>query len=226
MSGWFIQNLFTDPAYYFLVVVLVMFSICAHEYSHAWMAAKRGDATAMLTGHMTMNPLKVMGTPSLVMLALFGIAWGAVPVNRLALRTRWNTGLVAFAGPGANLLLGGLFIVLAGFCGGLMRDTPDSQGVWQSCHQVAFAGASVNLLLFLFNMLPVPILDGYDVLAMFIPALDRWKNRIAGGVSLVFILLIFSSPLGGWIMGVATSLAGLGIALVEVPMTLLFGGGA
>ena len=105
----FIRYLFEDPRYYIFWIVSVAFSICVHEFCHAATASTFGDNTARANGFMSLNPLRVMGPSSLICLALFGIAWGAVPVNPWSYRKRYQPSLVSAAGPFANLLLAVLF---------------------------------------------------------------------------------------------------------------------
>ena len=101
----FISTLFSDPRAFATITLIVIFSICLHEYMHAWVALKMGDPTAALHGHLTMNPFKQMGLMSLIMLALIGIAWGQVPVNPDNLPTRKKRIAVALAGVCANIFL-------------------------------------------------------------------------------------------------------------------------
>ena len=99
----FIQTLWTNPVYFFTVCLIVTFSVCLHEYFHAWMGVREGDYT--LQDHLTLNPVKQMGFMSLLMMAFFGIAWGGVPVNPTLLRGRWSMLKVSVAGPFANFVL-------------------------------------------------------------------------------------------------------------------------
>ena len=71
----FIARLINAPEVYVPLVLIVIFSICAHELMHAWTALKQGDDTAARLGHLTLNPLKQMGVTSLIMLAFVGVAW-------------------------------------------------------------------------------------------------------------------------------------------------------
>ena len=95
MSRIFITALWQDPYWFFCASFLVVFSICCHEFMHAWVALKEGDPTAADEGHLTLNPIKQMGIYSLILLALFGIAWGQVPVNPANFRSR-NSDLKGF----------------------------------------------------------------------------------------------------------------------------------
>ena len=106
MDSLFIQRLFGPHQQTALMQLLVVvFSVCLHEYAHARAALWQGDATAAEQGHLTLNPLKQMGPMSLIMLLIIGIAWGAVPVNPGRMRHRYSDALVSFAGPATNLAL-------------------------------------------------------------------------------------------------------------------------
>jgi len=202
--SFFIETLFSDPFTYISWVGVVAFSICFHEYAHASMAYKLGDDTAAMMGHMSLNPMVQMGPSSLVMLLLFGIAWGSVPINPRFIRDRGARATVAFAGPGANLLLclmfGGAAAGVAVFSGdGLSGDLVG---------QVLVTGAIANAVLFIFNLFPIPMLDGWDVFALFIPQMKQMNPAQARNVSWIFIMLIFLTPVGGMIWGFGTMAAG------------------
>ncbi|MCK5845103.1 MAG: site-2 protease family protein, partial [Victivallales bacterium] len=91
--------------YAIMQLLIIVFSICCHEYMHARTALWQGDDTAARTGHLTLNPLKQMGLISIFMLFMFGIAFGQVPVNPNKMRKPWGEALVSFAGPFANIAL-------------------------------------------------------------------------------------------------------------------------
>jgi Zn-dependent protease len=168
-----------DPLLLF-VLVGVAFSICCHEYMHARIALAEGDPTAADAGHLTLNPLRQMGWVSLVMLAVAGIAWGAVPVNPRNFRRPSSALRVALAGPLANLALWALFLLASALlC--LLSPSP-------AAPDVLFRVAVTNAVLFLFNLLPVPGLDGSTVLRHFFPA---FSDRLSPGVSLVLLILLF-----------------------------------
>ena len=167
-----------DPLLLF-VLAGVAFSICCHEYMHARIALAEGDPTAADAGHLTLNPLRQMGWLSLVMLAVAGIAWGAVPVNPRNFRRPSSALRVALAGPLANLALWAIFL-LTSYTLGLFPDSPATD--------LFFHLAVANAVLFLINHLPIPGLDGSTVLRHFFPA---FSDRLTPGVSLVLLILLF-----------------------------------
>jgi len=168
----FLQQLTENPQYYFAVIIVVVISICLHELAHGFAAIWLGDRTPEETGHITLNPLVHMGGFSLVMLAVVGISWGAMPVDPSRLRGRYGDAIVAVAGPLTNLALA--FVGMTAF------------GLWArfgtmdvSDHRVANAALLLyvlglyNLVLFGLNLIPVPPLDGSRILANLAPAYGR-----------------------------------------------------
>lgn len=179
----FIEKLFTNPQIFFQLAFIVIFSVCCHEFAHAWTALRQGDSTAADEGHLTLNPLKQMGTMSLLMLAIIGIAWGQVPVNPARMRHRWSHALVAFAGPGMNLLL---FFAFALGCAVTIILKGSENTI-----QFFFLGTIMNMLLFLLNMMPVPPLDGWTLVSWLFPKLSLEKSEFLKGMSLTIFILIF-----------------------------------
>ena len=192
MEHLFIQYAYSDPRLFFSWVIVVCFSICVHEWAHADMALRCGDDTATRAGHLSLNPMVQMGIGSLVMLAMFGIAWGAVPVDVSRLRRRTDGALVSFAGPAANLVLALAFSLL--FVGLAM--TPLST---HPLENILRLGCMANGVLFLFNMLPVPMFDGWSVFSLWFPAMRRVRVDQAQTFGGIFLLMVFVTPLGAQI---------------------------
>jgi Zn-dependent protease len=193
MQGLFLQKAFEDPIAFISWVVLVVFSICVHEYAHAATADRLGDDTAAMLGHLTLNPLKQMGALSLVMLAVLGFAWGQVPVNPSRLRggTR-SEALVAAAGPLSNLWLSFAFLLL--FILLLKFGDPVRSQVLLG---FLATGALLNMMLCLFNLIPAPPLDGWKILTCFVHPLRNIDPRmLAQASNLVLIVLLLSGIVG------------------------------
>lgn len=187
IDGLAINTLFTDPRWFFISTLIVVFSICLHEFCHAYAALKLGDPTAAEEGHLTLNPLKQMGITSLLMLLIIGIAWGAVPVNPQNIRSRWKALLISVAGPLANL-----FLFAVGWCafGILMNHVSDVKQI--VLEAVLFLGL-INGVLFVFNMLPVPGLDGWAVVQTFFRKIRLPASEVLKGV---LMILIFGAVFG------------------------------
>jgi Zn-dependent protease len=154
-------------------IVWVIGSIVLHELGHGWAAISCGDRTPIESGHMTWNPVVHMGGASLLMFALIGIAWGAMPVNPSRLRGVHAEAKVAFAGPLMNLalaataiLLGGCWLAIGG--GFVSPSLAVNPQLYADLQRFFMIGAGLNLVLAMFNLLPVPPLDGSRILATYV----------------------------------------------------------
>lgn len=181
----YITRFAADWRFYAALSLGVIFSICLHEFCHAWVALRQGDPTAADRGHLTLNPLKQMGLWSLVMFAMVGIAWGQVPVNPGRMRHRWSPALVAASGPLANLGLFCIFAAVTAFLYLAGNEQPFAVRIFLHI-------AMMNSILFILNMLPVPGLDGWTVLGYFFPKIHRTDSEWINGVSLVMLVLVFT----------------------------------
>lgn len=189
----FLNYLQSNPDFYITWVILCGFSVCVHEYSHAAAAYHQGDDTAARNGHLTLNPLVQMGKTSLIFLFVFGLAWGMVPVTPNRMRKHYSAALVALAGPLSNLFLCLVFCAVTAIA--LVGGGP---GVREHrAMLVPTIGAQVNAVLFLLNMLPLPMLDGWSVYSHIWPELktiQRRMNPMHAFIALA-VFLIFGSRL-------------------------------
>ena len=184
-------------------MLIVTFSICVHEFAHAWMALRKGDDTAARLGHLSLNPLIQMGWGSLIMLALFGLAWGAVPVDVRNLHRRSDAAWVSLAGPLANLLLAVafsfVFVVAALLPGQEAKLTLD----------FFWLAAKANAVLMVFNLLPIPMFDGWGVLEGWFPQLQRLDDSHRQNIGWIFLAVVWMTPAGGLIWVVGTRVAAM-----------------
>jgi Zn-dependent protease len=222
MSGWWVAEYWAvSPVLLGSWVFWVILAVVLHELAHGWAAIAQGDSTPIETGHMTWNPLVHMGGWSLIAFALIGIAWGAMPVDPSRFRSRFGEAIVAAAGPLMNLILavvslGGLIALAwsgAGSGGGGGGGSGLPPHVAENLNLFFFAGAMLNLVLLMFNMLPVPPLDGSKVLWTFVPGYRRlWESEQAMAVGLiVFVVLFFFA--GRVLFGVAGDVVMRAVAL-------------
>lgn len=185
MDSIFIAQLFSNPDRFFMQLLVVIFSVCLHEYAHAQVALWQGDDTAARTGHLTLNPLKQMGAFSLFILAFIGICWGSVPVDPSRFKHRYSDALVSFAGPFVNLSLFLVFTVL--FTLASLR------GFGEGALLFFQLGALLNFVLFVLNMLPIPGFDGWNVFAYYLPGLmgKMGNSEFGKGLMLFTIVAVF-----------------------------------
>ena len=213
----FINKLFTDPEEFCAITLIVIFSICCHEFSHAWMALKQGDSTAADAGHLTLNPFKQMGIMSLVMLAFFGIAFGMVPVNPQRMKHRYSEALVAFAGPAMNLIL------FFAFC--LLTAVTHLLGAQDAAVNLILFGAIINMALFLLNMLPVPMLDGWAVYKNVFPKISKTRfeqSEFMKGTAVIAFILVFMFAKYLFIAGIVSAQKVTGLLMILLKLTGMF----
>ena len=211
----FLRQAFEDPFYYCAVVLSIVISITLHELAHGWAAIRLGDETPIRQGRMTGNPLVHMGPFSLIAVAVFGLAWGQMPIDPTRLRGRHGEALVAAAGPAMNLALAA--ITLAAFIVLVRVWDPATLSLYEHPLQAVLAGivsddisplqnnalrllaiAGVfNLLLLAFNLLPAFPLDGSHILGSYLPKYRDFYSDPAnqGAVWLGFILAFSAAGL-------------------------------
>lgn len=189
----FIELLTKDPVLYVSWLTCIVVSVSLHELGHVFAALRQGDDTPRIMGHVTIDPLVHMGLGGVILAALAGISFGATPVNPNAFRGRFGRAYVAFSGPLVNLTLALIaFTVVALWLrhAGLDADLQRSNLL----RFVELLG-QLNLVLLMFNLIPIPPLDGGEMLASVWPALDDIRQRpeaqpwLWSGVLAVGILL-------------------------------------
>ena len=190
----FIQNLFSnDPAdrfHFFAVVLVVVLSIVLHELAHGWAALRLGDPTPLEQGRMTLNPIVHMGGFSLLALAMVGLAWGQMPIDRSRLRGRHAEAWVALAGPAMNLALGLLCLTALGLWLRFGGPAP-GPGLAENGQRLLRVAGLINFALLVFNLLPVPPLDGSHLASDFSPGYRRFVENPANQGAL-FIGFVFA----------------------------------
>jgi Zn-dependent protease len=159
----FIERLFEEPIFFVRYIVIIMISIVLHELAHGFAAISQGDDTPERLGHITPNPVVHMGVASLILLCFMGMAWGQMPVNPNNFRHRWSDMWVAAAGPLSNFVLGTIAT--------LLYVLSTVKGMTFISGEFFLLAANINMLLFFFNMLPVPPLDGFTVFSEVFPGL-------------------------------------------------------
>ena len=184
---------YKDTKMFLMITLVVVFSICLHEFFHAWTALQFGDTTAADRGHLTLNPLKQMGPMSIIMFLFLGFAWGAVPVNPAVLRAknRHAPAIVALAGPATNF---GLFLIGFFFFGFLQTRIPyliENEAAGEAIILLFLLLGLYNCFLCIFNLLPIPGLDGWGALTEYVPRLKNIHSEFAKGVTIFLIFLLF-----------------------------------
>jgi Zn-dependent protease len=188
------------------ILPILLFSIVVHEVAHGWMALRLGDTTARDLGRLTLNPIPhidPIGSVLVPLISLFStgsvfIAWAKpVPVNPMMFRNpRRDDILVSTVGPFSNLLVAGLCAVLyvvSVLAIGPMENVPEGLSTEVATFVINMFGAGITLNIFLavFNMIPVPPLDGSHVLASVLPDRlgDQYRQIGFFGIIVVIFLM-------------------------------------
>jgi Zn-dependent protease len=164
--------LFSDPAAFVILSVLLLYSVIFHELAHGWVAYKLGDSTAKWLGRLTLNPIKHLDPIGSLMLLVFGFGWAKpVPINLENIpNRRLGLILVSSAGIVANIICAFIAILL------LKVVAPAPSGMTE---QILYLFARINIMLAAFNLIPIPPLDGSKILMGFTSeAVRRFLTQI------------------------------------------------
>ena len=157
---------YTDPAWLLATAAILLLALPVHEFAHAFTAVHLGDPTPRNQGRYTLNPLRHLDPIGALLIVLVGFGW-AKPVqwNPDNIHTDWRRGtlLVAAAGPLSNLLLAVISVILWRLLGEFGFLTT-----------FLFNFATINVLLFVFNLIPIPPLDGSHILFALLP--ERYRH--------------------------------------------------
>ena len=218
----------------------VLIAICMHESAHGWVANRCGDPTARLMGRITLNPVKHFDLMGMLCLVVFGVGWAKpVPINPLHFRNYRKDDLkVSLAGVTMNLILALIFLIpayavfirafspfreiyylpdgdLAWFQGALMDYRPVSE-MWgpvpAGLYKVLANVVLVNLSLAIFNLIPLPPLDGYHVLNDLVLKRPLFASPRAAMAGQGILILLMVTDILPWFLGWALSgvLSGVG----------------
>lgn len=178
---------------FIIVVVGWVFSVCLHEFAHAWVAYRGGDYTVVEKGYLTLNPFRyahpvysVVLPVVFLLLGGIGLPGGAVYINNALLRSKnWQMG-VSLAGPAMNLLL--IVLLSLAFRTGLIPSDPESLLAY-SLAFLLFLEISALIL----NLLPVPPLDGFQAVAPWLPENVRQAAfNFANPAQLILFVLLWN----------------------------------
>ncbi|GBF03838.1 peptidase M50 [Deinococcus aerius] len=191
----------TSPVAFVIVAAALVLSLTVHEFAHAWTADRLGDPTPRRFGRVTLNPVRHLDPFGTLLLLIAGFGFARpVPINPNNLG-RWGTLWVSAAGPISNLLIA----LLAGL---LLRFLPYSDFT----AAVLLTILSTNIVLAVFNLIPIPLLDGSRILGALVPSLGRslaqFEAQPFSFVIVMLFILIAQRPIGNiigsvqrWVLG-------------------------
>lgn len=198
-----VQRAADDPIGFIAFVVAIVLGITVHEFMHAYTAHRLGDDTARLLGRLSLNPMAHLDPFGTLLLVLAGFGYGKpVPFNESRLRSAMGVTFVALAGPLANL-------VLAALCAIPLRFSAAS-ALGGAYEEILSAVVLWNCVLAIFNLVPIPPLDGANIVYGLLPPRQQYSWRTYqqyGPFLLLFILLLAPGILSALVFGPALAIA-------------------
>ncbi|PIG97856.1 site-2 protease family protein [Deinococcus sp. UR1] len=196
-----ISLLSSNPTAFVIIAAALVLSLTFHEFAHAYTADRLGDPTPRRYGRVTLNPIKHLDPFGTLLMLLVGFGFARpVPINPNNLG-RWGTMWVSAAGPLSNLLI-------AVVCAVLLKVLP----LTSLTYTILMTVLSINVVLAVFNLIPIPLLDGSRILGAIVPSLGRALNQFeAQPFSFLIVMgfiLLFQGQIGGiirtvqaWVIG-------------------------
>jgi Zn-dependent protease len=181
-----------DNFLFWIIVAIpsIIIASTIHEYAHAYIAYRLGDPTAKAEGRLTLNPLKHIDPIGAISMVLFRFGWSKpVPINEYNFEKReFYTGLTAIAGPISNILLA----LLTGLINFLIKDYN-----LVLIEYLLYIFATINIALAVFNLLPIPPLDGHKIVRAILPKSLRyyWEKLEKFSIILILLILLPISPI-------------------------------
>lgn len=190
-----------DPATIIARIIVLIVAFTVHEFAHAWTATQFGDDTPRLYGRLTLNPISHLDPIGSLLLLVAGFGWAKpVPVNPYALQKRSSAALmwVSLAGPFSNFLLA--ILAAIPFRLGLVSLFATSSGSFlPSISQIMVEFVAINLLLMLFNLIPLAPLDGEKILEFLAPpSWTKTLDAIRPYGPMILIAIVIVGPMVGF----------------------------
>jgi Zn-dependent protease len=184
-----ISLLFSNPAIFVFLAIILLYSIILHEVAHGWVAHLFGDDTAILSGRLTLNPASHLDPIGTLMLFLAGFGWARpVPVNYSRFsNTRLGLFCVALAGCLTNILIATIALIILQF------RVVNTNSLLSTILPIV---VKINIILGAFNLIPIPPLDGSKILMSFLPYKAQENlERIEPYGFFILVILLFTGLL-------------------------------
>jgi Zn-dependent protease len=183
-----------------LIAFFLLLSFPVHEFAHAWTAWRLGDSTAKLFGKLTLNPIahfdQVGGTMLVLSILLVGFPFGfaQTPINPRNLRGRYGEAIVAAAGPISNLLIAAAVAIPLRI---LLASSVPASGNLLFVEDILSFIVQGSIILGLFNLIPIPPLDGGAIMLSLVSPRTAWQLRPVLAQYGFFLIILLIIPLGG-----------------------------
>ena len=214
-------SIFRDPSYDFKTkitlavfsIVIVVFSLTIHEVCHGATALALGDPTAKQRGRLTLNPLKHLNPMGAICMLLFGFGWAEpVPINPYYFKNRkLGMAITALAGPASNLIISFLSMIAMRGTDRVFGVVQNGENLFSLIYLFFYMLHMMNLYLAIFNLIPVPPLDGSRILFIFLPSdkyfkVMKYERYIALGLIALLYFGVLSGPLSFIVNGISSGM--------------------
>ena len=207
------------------ILVRLFIAVCilpVHEFAHAYTAYRLGDKTAKFSGRMTLNPLAHIDPMGFILMLLAGVGYAKpVPVNMRYFsrsKRKLNMAIVSLAGPLSNLIMSFIFLFLSN---AVFYLSDDMNQIIYTVYTMLFYAATINVSLAVFNLIPIPPLDGSRILSVIIP--DKYYYKIMEYeryLILVVLVLAFMGALSGPISEISSVIISLFDKITSLPFVM------
>lgn len=189
---YFLTQIFSNILSFVILLPIRLIAIIGHELGHAWVSDKLGDPTPRNTGRLTLNPLAHLDLHGTLLMLLTGFGWAKpVMINPMYYRDRKKgTALVSLAGPFMNLIMAAAGMIIWAIALVLNEKAAFGAGIFRFITMAASMLVRTNLCFMIFNLIPIPPLDGSKVLGLFLPDRTYYKMLQYERYAMILIMIL------------------------------------